>query len=190
MSTEIANKSAWHRLVIEHRIKLTYAFAILALIFIRPSLEAMIWGLPFVVGGELIRIWASGHIHKFKEVTRTGPYALCRHPLYLGHFLILIGFMIAGNQIWVAISGIVIFWLIFIPTMQREETQLTEMFGDEYRRYMQTTPRVIPRWNAKGRNAGSFNPALVAQHRELNNIIGLAAALLIFATLGLLHASW
>jgi len=189
MSTDIANKSTWHRLVIEHRIKLTYAFAILVLVFIRPSFEAMLWGLPFIIAGELVRVWASGHIHKFKEVTQTGPYALCRHPLYLGHFLIMIGFMIAGGELWVALMGIIVFWMIFIPTMQREEAQLSEMFGDEYKTYMQTTPRIIPHWSAKG-SAGNFNPALVTQHRELNNILGLIAGLLMFATLGLLHGSW
>ena len=34
--------------------------------------------------GELLRIWAAGHIEKGREITRSGPYRFVRHPLYLG----------------------------------------------------------------------------------------------------------
>ena len=189
MSSDIASRSAWHRLVIEHRIKLSYVLGAIALLFIRPSLESMLWGAPFILTGELIRLWASGHIHKFKEVTQTGPYALCRHPLYLGHFLIAIGFLIGSNQPIVAIAGITLFWMIFIPTMQREEAQLSEMFGSGYTDYMKHTPRIIPRWSHKARE-GKFDTALMMQHREMNNIIGLAVGITLFIALGLLHGSW
>ncbi len=189
MSSDIASTSAWHRLVIEHRIKLSYALGAVALFFIRPSLESMLWGAPFILIGELIRLWASGHIHKFKEVTQTGPYALCRHPLYLGHFLIAIGFLIGSNQPIVAVAGIVLFWMIFIPTMQREEAQLSKMFGSRYTDYMKHTPRIIPRWSSKAWT-GQFDTALMMQHREMNNIIGLATGMALFIVLGLLYGSW
>lgn len=189
MSSEIEQKSFWHRLVIQHRIKLSYVFIVAALIFIRPSQQSILCGLPLILLGEAIRVWASGHIHKFKEVTHTGPYALCRHPLYLGHFLITCGFLVAGDQLWIGIAGVVVFWMIFIPTMQREENQLSEMFGNDYRDYMARIPRMIPRWHADVR-AGSFDASLVKQHRELKNIFGLVIGLAVFAALGIWHGSW
>ena len=37
-----------------------------------------------VVIGVVIRMWASGFIMKNKELATNGPYALVRHPLYVG----------------------------------------------------------------------------------------------------------
>jgi len=120
--------------VIGHRIALSLVFILIALAFIHPNRVSILLGLPFIVLGEALRIWASGHIHKMREVTRTGPYALCRHPLYVGHFLITAGFLIAGDQPLVAIFGLLVFWLIFPRTMAREESELQKAFGPEYGR--------------------------------------------------------
>jgi len=41
--------------------------------------------------GELLRLWAAGHLEKSREVTTSGPYRFTRHPLYMGSTLIGIG---------------------------------------------------------------------------------------------------
>src|SRR6478609_1801024 len=52
---------------------------------------------PFVAIGELlilcgllIRAWAAGTLKKQKQLATTGPYALVRHPLYLGSVLMML----------------------------------------------------------------------------------------------------
>ncbi len=181
--------AGWRRVVIGHRITLSLVFALIALAFIRPSRASILYGLPLIVLGESLRIWASGHIHKMREVTRTGPYALCRHPLYVGHFLITAGFLIAGNQPLVAVFGLLVFWLIFQPTMAHEEGDLQKAFGPEYSRYMQEVPRFFPRWHADV-TKGGHDWAQVRRHREWNNILGLAAGIAAMAALGLWHGTW
>ncbi|MFQ5582526.1 MAG: methyltransferase family protein [Mariprofundaceae bacterium] len=187
-NTEIT-VSGWRKLVLEHRITLSITCAIPALYFIRPTADSMLYGLPFILLGEAVRIWASGHIHKMREVTQTGPYALCRHPLYVGHFLITLGFLVAGHNVWLLPAGIAVFLLIFMPTMQREETMLTGSFGDDYRQYATQVPRFIPQWSRHALG-GSFDWSLVRQHREMNNIAGLAGGIALFIVLGLWWGSW
>jgi len=182
-------ESGWRKLVLEHRITLSIAFAVPALYFIRPTTESMLYGLPFIILGEAVRIWASGHIHKMREVTQTGPYAMCRHPLYLGHFLITLGFLLAAHNIWLVPAGMAVFLLIFMPTMQREESLLSETFGDDYRQYAVEVPRFFPTWSRRALD-GSFHWNLVRQHREMNNIAGLVGGIVLFIVLGMWWGSW
>ena len=55
----------------------------------------MIGGVVTLVG-EACRIWAAGHLEKGLEVTRSGPYRLTRHPLYIGSAIIAAGVAIAA----------------------------------------------------------------------------------------------
>ena len=50
-----------------------------------------------------MRLWASGHIDKGREITRSGPYQFVRHPLYLGSALLGLGFVVAANNAAVAV---------------------------------------------------------------------------------------
>lgn len=186
----VQNAAPWKRIILNHRITVSAIFGIAALFFVRPSLQAVLCGLPLIILGEAVRLWASGHIHKMAEVTRTGPYALCRHPLYLGHFFITLGFLTAAGNLWLIPAGIVAFLLIFLPTMEREESFLTNQFGDEYSRYAAAVPRFLPyRWNPET-TRGTFDWQLVKRHREWNNIYGLAAGLAAFVALGVWLGTW
>jgi protein-S-isoprenylcysteine O-methyltransferase Ste14 len=60
----------------------------------RPNKLSLIIGGIIVFAGEGVRVWASGHLIRNQEVTTSGPYAYLRDPLYLGRFLLLIGFCI------------------------------------------------------------------------------------------------
>jgi protein-S-isoprenylcysteine O-methyltransferase Ste14 len=57
-----------------------------------------------VVLGLAVRLWASGFIVKNKELATNGPYALVRHPLYVGSIFILIAFSAASGLSWTALS--------------------------------------------------------------------------------------
>jgi protein-S-isoprenylcysteine O-methyltransferase Ste14 len=181
--------SAWRKAVLQHRITVSLALALGCLWFIYPSRESLLLSLPLIMLGEAVRIWASGHIHKMVEVTTTGPYALCRHPLYLGHLLITTGFCVAGNNAWLALAVMPLFFVIFIPTMEQEETALADKFGQTYRDYMDETPRILPRWSTRVRQGG-HDWQQVRKHREANNILGLVGALVLFAMVGLWRGSW
>jgi len=73
-----------------------------------------------------------------------GPYLWLRHPFYsTAALVILANSLIAANWFLLA-AGSLVFMLLVIRT-RTEEENLVARFGDEYRKYMQRTGRVLPR---------------------------------------------
>ena len=61
---------------------------LLLVIIAQPNLWSLSVGSFIVLMGELIRVWATGHLKRNKEVTTSGPYAYLRDPLYLGRLFL------------------------------------------------------------------------------------------------------
>ena len=118
--------------------------------FAMPDAGTVATGLVLAVIGQVFRIYAAGFIHKNKQLATTGPYALVRHPLYLGNFLILIGFTIACANLYVII-GVIIFFLVWYPAaIAYEDSKLENIFGDEWREWSKNIRAIIPgrfRWS-------------------------------------------
>ncbi len=118
--------------------------------FARPDSGTVAIGLAIAVLGQLFRIYAAGFIHKNKQLASTGPYALVRHPLYLGNFLILFGFTLAAANLYVTI-GVILFFLIWYPAaIAYEDSKLENIFGDEWRAWSKNIRAIIPgrfRWS-------------------------------------------
>ncbi|MEZ5921665.1 MAG: isoprenylcysteine carboxylmethyltransferase family protein [Parvularculaceae bacterium] len=91
----------------------------------------------------LKQVWARFKNTEFKHDNFRTPflYAVVRHPLYLG-FLILVWttpMMTAGHLLFAAGMSIYIFVAIGY-----EERDLIAHFGEEYHRYMQRVPSILP----------------------------------------------
>jgi protein-S-isoprenylcysteine O-methyltransferase Ste14 len=84
------------------------------------------------------------------ELVTAGPYRWIRHPLYTTGLSLLfaVGLMAANVALlsFAVLAAILIRWVV-IP---REEAALTHRFGDDYRRYMQRSGRLLPRVIAPG----------------------------------------
>ena len=87
------------------------------------------------LAGELVRIWAAGHLEKGREVTASGPYAFSRHPLYLGSTLIGVGLAIGAASVPVAIIVLGYLALTLTAAIRTEEAHLTGKFGAAYPDY-------------------------------------------------------
>jgi len=122
--------------------------ACLLVLFARPNAFSLIAGGVILFIGEGMRVWASGHLIRNKEVTTSGPYAYVRDPLYLGRLLLLIGFCVMGwGYNWILlVVGLGIFFMNYMPRKYRKEiARLEDRFGEEYRRYASYTRSLIPR---------------------------------------------
>lgn len=119
--------------------------------FTEPGHDRVIWGLALAGAGQVWRTFAAGTIFKNKRLASTGAYALVRHPLYFGNFLILLGFGIACANLWV-VAVLVLFWVVWYPAAVRyEDAKLEGLFGDEWREWSRGTWAIIPnRLNFKG----------------------------------------
>ena len=78
-----------------------------------------------------------------KLVTR-GIYRWIRHPLYTIGSSFIISFGMMADNWFIAAFGILAFILMASRT-PKEEANLIEKFGDEYREYMKRTGRYLPR---------------------------------------------
>ena len=117
--------------------------------FARLDAGAVALGLVIAFFGQVFRIYAAGYIFKNKQLAKTGPYALVRHPLYLGNLLILMGFTISSGNLYVALVVIVFFLIWYPAAVTYEDGKLERIFGDEWREWSRSRRAVIPgrfRW--------------------------------------------
>ena len=117
------------------RVPLGFVFGVVALYLAQPTRRTLAWGALVAIAGELVRIWAAGHLEKGREVTRSGPYRLTRHPLYFGSTLIGVGLAIAANSAWVAMLVLGYLVVTLTAAIRTEEAHLTEKFGAAYPDY-------------------------------------------------------
>jgi protein-S-isoprenylcysteine O-methyltransferase Ste14 len=109
--------------------------------------DALGWVLFFA--GVTVRQWATLYIggRKGHEVVREGPYSVCRHPLYLGSFLLFLStaaFLKSGVVLAAALLSLTAYRLLGIPS---EEWALRVKLGAEYDDYARSTPCLWPRWS-------------------------------------------
>jgi protein-S-isoprenylcysteine O-methyltransferase Ste14 len=117
------------------RVPLGFLFAGLVLWLAQPTPRTLLAGAMIALLGEGIRIWAAGHLEKGREVTSSGPYALTRHPLYLGSSVIALGLAVASASVLVAAIVIGYMALTLTAAIRTEEAHLTEKFGAAYPDY-------------------------------------------------------
>jgi len=78
-----------------------------------------------------------------KTLAVTGPYAYVRHPQYDGFILIMLGFLFQ----WPTLVTLIMFPMLvtmYVKLARREEREVLEEFGEEYRCYAAATPAFVP----------------------------------------------
>ncbi len=165
------------RLLQRIRVPLGFLFAGVFLIFARPSMTSLVIGAVIGFIGVGIRAWASGHIRKAKVLAISGPYAHSRNPLYLGSFILGLGFTIAAGVWWLALIFCVLFLGIYLPVMRVETADMRRIFGTEFDEYERNVPLLIPRFTKWKNTDGKFDFHLYLQYREYR--AGLGAALVV-----------
>lgn len=159
----------------------------------RPSAFSVTIGLPIAIAGELLRCWAVGYsgvttrgdaVEAPKLVT-AGPYAYVRNPLYVGNFITAAGFAIAftGKNSALARLGLIGGALgamigVYATVVPHEERFLHEKFGEEFERYCERVPPVVPQLEPMPDGAGEWRADVIAE-AESNT----------FATFGAMLAS-
>jgi protein-S-isoprenylcysteine O-methyltransferase Ste14 len=110
-------------------------------------------GALAIVAGECVRlsgVAAAGTVTRRRSRTvqrlvTYGVFAWVRNPLYVGNFLIWMGFVVISGVLWFLPIAIVIFAVEYSLIVRYEEGVLESIFGEEYLSYKQGTPRWLPR---------------------------------------------
>lgn len=64
-----------------------------------------------------------------------GPYRFTRNPIYLGFFLIYLGFTLLAGTLWGLIASPFLVWTVMHAVIHAEEIYLDGKFGEEYKEY-------------------------------------------------------
>jgi len=99
-----------------------------------------------IFGGLILLSVAWRVLHKAQQsgqLANTGIYAHIRHPQYLGFIIIMTGFLLQWPTLPTLLMFPVLVWM-YIRLAKREEEESLQLFGDNYRYYMDTVPGFIP----------------------------------------------
>ena len=148
------------------RVPFGFVLAAVCLWLARPTPASIAIGMLIAAGGEALRLWAAGHIEKGREITRSGPYRLMRHPLYAGSTILAVGFVVAARSVTVALVVLGYLLLTFGAAVRVEERVLDQRFAGEYAAYRAGRAPPVAR---------RFSVARARANREYRAVAGLAA---------------
>jgi protein-S-isoprenylcysteine O-methyltransferase Ste14 len=154
------------------RVPLGFFCAGAVLWLARPTPRSLAIGGIIALGGEIIRIWAAGHLEKGREVTQSGPYRLTRHPLYAGSAIIALGAAVASARVSAMVVVAAYMAVTLASAVRHEEASMRAAFGDQYDAYAQS--RMKP-------TARPFSLARAIKNKEHKSIAGLAAVAALLA---------
>jgi protein-S-isoprenylcysteine O-methyltransferase Ste14 len=159
------------------RVPLGFIFSIIFLIFAKPQLIWLIIGGIVAISGVSVRAWSSGHIRKNAELAISGPYAYTRNPLYVGSFVMGVGFCVAASVWWLSLLFAVLFLVIYLPVMKAEVKDLVFLFGEKFEEYAANVPLFVPSLTAWKKSDEKFSFELYLKYREYRAFFGVLFAL-------------
>ena len=161
------------------RVPLGFICAALFFVFSRPRPLTLAIGGAVALPGLALRAWATGHLRKNDALATTGPYAYTRNPLYLGSFVMGVGFTIASGRLILGVIFAALFLGIYVPVMRVESATLTQLFGERYLGYVNVVPLFLPRLSPYRNGAtqkNKFDAELYKRYREYRAAIGMTVA--------------
>ena len=120
-----------------------------------PASLAVEWiGVLPTAAGVAVALWARWHLganwsgvvtlKEGHELIRTGPYRTIRHPIYTGILLALLGTAVAMGEMR-GLLAVAIAWLSFYWKARREESFLTQEFGEKYEAHAKQSGMFLPK---------------------------------------------
>jgi protein-S-isoprenylcysteine O-methyltransferase Ste14 len=135
-------------------------------------------GAPVSILGELIQMWAGSHLHKDERLTISGPYSHVRNPMYIGRFVLGLGFFIMTWNPYLIGGYVVLFAAYAHARVKREEGRLREIFAPKYQEWCDETHRWLPSLRAySGSESRRASWTQVCLNHENINTIGLLIVL-------------
>jgi protein-S-isoprenylcysteine O-methyltransferase Ste14 len=123
--------------------------------FMHHTLVSAIAGSILTWVGIGLAIWARYHLAEYwsaritikedHQLIRTGPYARLRHPIYSGIVLGTIGSAVVIDQ-WRCVLGVCLVLTGYCLKARKEETMLTQQFGEAFREHQKHAGFLIPRF--------------------------------------------
>ncbi len=168
------------------RVPVGFLYGAVSLYYAQPEPLLYGTGIALYTIGLGLRLSASGYLKKFHRLAIHGPYQWTRNPLYLGSFLIGLGFSLASSRLWLILLFLFLFLTIYLPVIIREEEELEQTYGKRYTLYQQEVPRFWPQLRKSSRSISPpaheedlFLWRQVLLNREYKAVIGVVILALV-----------
>jgi len=102
----------------------------------------LVYWLFSSIGSGITPVSATRKNH---QLVTSGIYRWVRHPLYTVGTLLFISFGLMADNWFILLLAALVFIIMAIRT-PKEEANLIEKFGDEYRQYINRTGRFLPKF--------------------------------------------
>lgn len=130
--------------------------------------------------GSGVHFWSKGILEQNRRLTTAGPYRWTRNPFYLANLLIDLGLCFVIGKFWVALVFLPIWIYVYRETIAREEKRLFSLFPDEFSRYREAVPRLIPTGRrldaAYASGTFSLSNDALAKGSEYGRLLGIGLA--------------
>ncbi len=101
-------------------------------------------GIAVIVLGLGVRSLSAGMLRKNEVLATDGIYSIVRNPLYFGSLLLLLGVNLIVADLLVLAVTMGLFAFTYVPTILQEERGLANAYGEQWRAFKQSTPRLFP----------------------------------------------
>ena len=168
---KIFNHPGLRKFFLRLRIPIVVALVAVWPWWLNPDL--ILTGIVVTLIGEAIQVWCFACIEKETVLTIRGPYQLCRNPMYLGRYLLILGFIVATGS-WVAcVLYTICYWFYMVNRVKREEPVLEKIFGEPYRAYCQDVNPFFPGFKRLNKDFWFFNWKIMLSNNGHWNLLSV-----------------
>jgi protein-S-isoprenylcysteine O-methyltransferase Ste14 len=107
-----------------------------------PGLALVLWGRLALGKNYFVSTGLGVQLFKGQQLVTTGPYAIVRHPMYLGLMLAALGSLLV-YMTWTTVYFACVSTLILLRS-RREEEALAAEFGEQWRVYCKHVKAFLP----------------------------------------------
>jgi len=173
------------RLLFRLRSLTPLPFILVLIYFAHPTFTSTRVGMPLLILGEWLRLWAVGYaggatrsrtVGAARGLVTAGPYAHVRNPLYLGNLLLSVGVCIIANVYWMIAVLLIGYFVQYTPIITSEEAYLRQSHGSAYEAYYTAVPRFLPRirrYSHPSSHDFSLSRAFRSEKRTLTAVVCL-----------------
>ena len=117
-------------------------------------------GVALFLLGLGLRVWSARTLGRFfswhvtvfagHRLVTGGPYAISRHPAYLGSVIQIVGLGFMFRAPLVAAGGLLVFAVVLVLRVRDEENLMTAAFPGLYPAYQKRVPVLFPTFSLRG----------------------------------------
>jgi protein-S-isoprenylcysteine O-methyltransferase Ste14 len=162
LKCEFESRGNWlfrHRSYLPFCATPIFAAALLSFRYLDQShWKTELWAMACLLvslSGLAVRVLIVGHVPKgtsgrntrtqvANTLNRTGLYSLLRHPLYVGNYLAMLGFVLFFRDWRIVGLATCLFVLYYERIIFAEEAFLRQRFGEEFERWAANVPAIFP----------------------------------------------